>query len=57
MGNGPVLSPVLGSWNSLRVLSPDAIELPDGSLVMAACGQANAGSGVPAGSIGFWRSP
>jgi len=53
----PVLKPnVPGSWDDLRVLAPDVLIEPEGSLLMAAYGQARTDIGRSAGSIGFWRS-
>jgi hypothetical protein len=53
----PVIRPgPAGSWNDLRVLAPDVIVEPDGSLLMVAYGQSQADIGHTAGSIGFWRS-
>jgi hypothetical protein len=57
VGEGPVLPPgPAGTWYAHRVLAPDVIEEPDGSLLMAAYGQTRADVGVIAGRIGFWRS-
>jgi len=53
----PVIKPgPAGSWNDLRVLAPDVIEEPDGSLLMAAYGSSQKDIGRQAGFIGFWRS-
>ena len=53
----PVITPgPRGSWNDLRVLAPDVIEEPDGSLLMAAYGASHKDIGRQAGFIGFWRS-
>jgi hypothetical protein len=53
----PVLKPnVPGSWDDLRILAPDVVVEPDGSLLMAAYGQSRTDIGKTAGSIGFWRS-
>jgi hypothetical protein len=47
-----------GSWNDARVLAPDVIVEPDGSLLMSAYGQSKQDmkNNATAGSIGFWRS-
>jgi len=56
-GDGPVLDHgTSGTWNELRVLSPDVLVESDGSLLMAAYGQRPSDPGVNAGSIAFWRS-
>ncbi len=55
----PVLRPgQKGSWNDSRVLAPDVIVEPDGSLLMCAYGQSkqDISKNQSAGSIGFWRS-
>jgi hypothetical protein len=53
----PVLRPgASGSWNDLRVLAPDVIVEPDGSLLMTAYGKSKSDSPDASGSIGFWRS-
>ena len=53
----PVLKPgVRGSWDDQRVLAPDVMVQPDGSLLMVAYGQSRYDIGKTAGSIGFWRS-
>lgn len=53
----PVIKPgPSGAWNDLRVLAPDVIEEPDGSLLMAAYGTSHKDIGRQAGFIGFWRS-
>ncbi len=53
----PIIKPgPKGSWNDLRVLAPDVIVEPDGSLLMAAYGLARTDIGKSAGSIGYWRS-
>jgi len=53
----PVITPgAPGSWNDLRVLAPDVVVLADGSLLMAAYGQAKKNIGREAGYIGFWSS-
>ncbi|MGO9202937.1 MAG: hypothetical protein ACLQM8_20655 [Limisphaerales bacterium] len=55
----PVLKPgAKGSWNDARVLAPDVIVEPDGSLLMSAYGQSKQDikNNATAGSIGFWRS-
>jgi hypothetical protein len=57
--NNPVLKPgPKGSWNDARVLAPDVIVEPDGSLLMCAYGQSkqNINNNSSAGSIAFWRS-
>ncbi|NOT33033.1 MAG: hypothetical protein HOP12_02570 [Candidatus Eisenbacteria bacterium] len=56
--DGPVLSPGFpGSWNDLRVLSPDVLQRADGSLLLAAYGFSNAAIGTTVGWIGLWESP
>ena len=56
-GNGPVLDAgAAGTWDDLRVLSPDVLEQPDGSLVMAAYGMSVSDPGHMLGAIGIWRS-
>lgn len=53
----PVIKPgPSGSWNDLRILAPDVIVEPDGSLLMAAYGSSKKDIGRQAGFIGFWRS-
>jgi hypothetical protein len=53
----PVITPgPPGAWNDLRVLAPDVIEEPDGSLLMVAYGSSHKDIGRQAGFIGFWRS-
>ncbi|MDE2312281.1 MAG: hypothetical protein KGJ93_04335, partial [Patescibacteria group bacterium] len=53
----PVIKPgPPGSWDDLRVLAPDVIVEPDGSLLMAAYGQSRKDIGQAAGFIGFWRA-
>jgi hypothetical protein len=53
----PVIKPgASGSWDDLRVVAPDVIVEPDGSLLMAAYGQSQSDIGKTAGAIGFWRS-
>lgn len=53
----PVITPgAPGTWNDLRVLAPDVVVLPDGSLLMAAYGQSKKDIGKAAGFIGFWSS-
>ncbi|MDE2312523.1 MAG: hypothetical protein KGJ93_05600 [Patescibacteria group bacterium] len=55
--NNPVLVPgSKGSWDDLRVLAPDVLVEPDGSLLMAAYGQSHNDIGKQAGYIGFWIS-
>ncbi len=57
VGDGPVLGPgPAGAWNDLRVLAPDVIVEPDGSLLMTAYGQKTTDPGQSLGSIAFWRS-
>jgi hypothetical protein len=55
-GNPVLLPGAPGSWDDLRVVAPDVLVEPDGSLLMAAYGQAQTDIGRSAGSIGFWRS-
>lgn len=51
----PVLTPgAAGSWDDLRVVAPDVVIEPDGSLLMAAYGMSK--TDIIAGTIGFWRS-
>ncbi len=51
----PVIHPgTPGSWDDLRVLAPDVVIEPDGSLLMAAYGMSR--TDATAGSIGFWYS-
>jgi predicted GH43/DUF377 family glycosyl hydrolase len=53
----PVITPgAPGTWNDLRVLAPDVVVAPDGSLLMAAYGQSKRDAGREAGFIGFWSS-
>jgi hypothetical protein len=53
----PVLEPgPEGSWFDLRILAPDVIVEPDGSLLMAAYGKSKRDSKDNSGSIGLWRS-
>ena len=53
----PVITPgAPGTWNDLRVLAPDVVVAPDGSLLMAAYGQSKKHAGREAGFIGFWSS-
>ena len=57
--NSPILcAGIKGSWDDSRVLAPDVIEEPDGSLLMCAYGQSkrDISENRSAGSIGFWRS-
>lgn len=56
IGDGPVIRPRAGSWYDQRVLSPDVLALPDGSLLMAAYGQSSSDIGAVLGTIGLWRS-
>jgi hypothetical protein len=51
----PVIEPgKAGSWNDLRVVAPDVVVEPDGSLLMVAHGQSR--HDRTSGAIGFWRS-
>jgi len=53
----PVIRPgPAGAWNDLRVLAPDVVAEPDGSLLMAAYGSSQKDIGRQAGFIGLWRS-
>ncbi|MGO8701482.1 MAG: hypothetical protein ACLQVY_27675 [Limisphaerales bacterium] len=57
--HNPVLSPgAKGSWNDARVLAPDVIVEPDGTLLMSAYGQSKQDikENSSSSSIGFWRS-
>lgn len=55
-GNPVIVPGPRGTWDDLRVLAPDVIEEPDGSLLMAAYGSSGKDIGRQAGFIGFWRS-
>jgi hypothetical protein len=53
----PIIVPgAPGTWNDLRVLAPDVVVAPDGSLMMAAYGQSRRDMGKQAGFIGLWTS-
>lgn len=55
--DNPILRPgAKGRWNDMRVLAPDVLVQPDGSLLMAAYGMSREDIGKSAGSIGLWRS-